>query len=109
MIIATLCSTDGSEPWAANVPFEANGSNWTTKLSKKYAHFQNLTINPNAVIVCQTKNAELLMKARAEKKSEDEVSSVMNFNVYWLRVATKEDTEDFDDKAKIATEIGKYI
>jgi hypothetical protein len=68
---ATLCSTNGNEPWAANVDFQAHGSTWIVGLSAKYAHYKNILENSNVVIVYKTASFEMIAKGIASLSEPD--------------------------------------
>jgi hypothetical protein len=106
MITATLCSTNGEEPWAANVAFEVQKSVWTTKLNTKYAHYKNLTQNNNIVVVYQTPSFEILAKGTASlsEPAVDEVS-IATITLTWLRLVENGETADHAD----ITEINEII
>jgi predicted FMN-binding regulatory protein PaiB len=109
MIIATLCTTNNSKPWGANVPFELNGTDLITTLATKYTHFQNLQTNAAAVIVYKKDAYELIMKAKASPGIEDGGKVKVTFAVNWLRVAGNGKVEDFDDLVEVARQLKKNL
>ena len=96
MINATLCSTNTVEPWAANVYFEVNGTEWTVELSTKYSHYKNLLQNRNVVIVYKTADFEILAKGSAilSEPDIDEVATA-TISITWLRLVEKDNTIDY--------------
>ncbi len=102
MLLATLCSTNNTEPWAANVNFEVNGLIWIVKLNSKYAHYKNLLENNKVVVVYKTPNFEIIAKGEAaltEPSLED--ISVASITINWLRLVENNNTNDYTERSDI--------
>lgn len=82
MITATLCTTNSSEPWGANVEFKLEESKLSTTLATKYTHIHNLQTNPDAVIVYSKDNLELIIKNKARLGVEKDGKSKAIFTIY---------------------------
>lgn len=102
MINATLCSTNGTEPWAANVDFEISGSTWAVGLSTKYAHYKNILENSNVVVVYKTPDFEILAKGIASL-SEPDVDQIATATITltWLRLVENDTATDYADTDEI--------
>jgi hypothetical protein len=102
MINATLCSTNGAEPWAANVDFQIHGSTWVVGLSAKYAHYKNILGNKNVVIVYKTADFELLAKgvASLSEPNADEMATT-TITLTWLRLVENDTVADYAESSEI--------
>lgn len=101
MINATLCTTNGNEPWAANVNFQLDGINWSTTLKTKYTHYANLRTNNSAVIVYKDGGLELIIKALADLADSSEEDMEVIFKITWLRLVRDGEVSDFEEVAGI--------
>jgi hypothetical protein len=109
MITATLCSTNGNEPWGANVPFELKDGSLTTKLKTEYLHYQNLKLNPKAVIVYSSDNLELIIKAKAKLSEPNDGVSQVVFEPNWMRVVEAGNIEDLEDSKEVAAKLNQLL
>ncbi len=102
MINATLCSTNNTEPWAANVNFEVEGSTWIVELNAKYAHYKNLLENKKVVVVYKTPDFEIIAKGTANLTlpTEDDVAKA-SITLNWLRLVENRNTNDHTEKNEI--------
>jgi hypothetical protein len=98
---ATLCTTNNTEPWAANVNFEINGANLSTTLKIKYAHYSNLKTNNHVVIVYQGKDHELIIKALATVVEVSKEEAKVLFEATWLRLVKAGKVSDFKEESDI--------
>ena len=108
MIKAILCTTNNSEPWGAQVPFEVNETYLTTELNTRYSHYKNISENPLSVIVYVNDGIELIAKSICTLEStESEEKAKATFKVNWLRVVKPEGIQDFDTHENITRELRK--
>ena len=102
MINATLCSTNSTEPWAANVDIEVHGSTWQVGLSTKYAHYKNILGNKNVVIVYKTTSFEILARGIASLSEPDtNQMATATINLAWLRLVENNTTVDYTNANEI--------
>ena len=103
MIRATLCTTNGKDPWGANVYFEIKRNKLVAILKTKYSHFQNIKSIPRAIIVYQNDNEEVIMKAQARFDDSNEISEKIKtiFEIEWLRIIKLNETIETTDLGTI--------
>ncbi|HSX01740.1 MAG TPA: hypothetical protein VLI05_00320 [Candidatus Saccharimonadia bacterium] len=102
MINATLATTNGLEPWAANVDFSIEGTNWSTTLNPAYLHYKNLVSNPRVVIVYKASDHEIIARGLAEMPYESAAKpSRITINTTWLRLVENGKIQDYDSKSDI--------
>ena len=94
---ATLCSTDGKEPWAANVDMDFLENEIMTRLKTNYAHYRNIFNNGSVVIVYKYSGMEILIKALATiNKLEGNIATV-TIRPTWIRLVENGSTNDVSD------------
>lgn len=96
MINATLCSTNGQEPWAANVEFEVKGVKWIVSLNTKYAHYRNIVANENVVLVYKTPAFEIIAKGKASLSNTNlDHTATATITLTWLRLVENDTLSDY--------------
>lgn len=104
---ATLCSTNGDEPWVANVNMTLSENEIITELKISYAHYKNIVTNSNVMVAYKNPTSELLVKATAIiSEQEDDIATVI-IQPTWMRqveMGSTKDTKDIVEIIDILTE-----
>lgn len=106
---ATLCSTDGNEPWAANVDLTLSEEVITTKLKTSYAHYKNISSNRNVVIVVKNQDTELIVKGSASVKEINDDKATLSIQPTWTRVVENGKTRDIIAKKEMTEVLDQEI
>jgi len=98
---ATLCSTNGTEPWAANVDFVLVNNTLMTQLKTSYTHYKNIVKNGNVVIAYKELGSEILIKASATVSGHEENIATVIIKPTWARLVKSGSTNDTSDSNEI--------
>ena len=98
---ATLCTTNANEPWAANVDFMLTDGLFITKLNVNYAHYKNLVVNKNVVIVYKTALLEILIKGIGKFTEYKGDNVTVSIKPTWLRLVENDDMNDASEPQDI--------
>lgn len=100
-INAILCTTNGHEPWAANVDLAVLDGTFITDLNVNYTHYENLINNANVVIVYKNTTSEILIKGLAASIKRDSDNASVTIKPTWLRLVEADDMSDTSDFEQI--------
>lgn len=103
IINATLCTTNGNEPWAANVDLEVLDGTFIVNLDINYTHYKNLMNNTNVMIVYRNATLEILIKGLATSIKQENDDATVTIKPIWLRLVETDNMDDISDPEQIKT------